>query len=173
MTVQSGAEGTSYYSCDICLRSCDPQSTDIIKVSDSPHIVAPVTTVKIDIEKMNASPTTTGSHTYPTTPTDTAIDELDESFSNYLGGTPDSDEYADWLEFKQAIEAIIQEREKLVARKVIRLIDDMHFSTSGNEDRTFKGIKNTIRDRYKADYGYDPTPGYPIEEQFEIRKQSS
>ena len=58
----------------------------------------------------------------------------------------------------------------------VGVIDDMHFglsNTDGNDvdlDRTFKGIKNTLRDRYKDITGIDPAPSYPIHAQLKANK---
>lgn len=49
----------------------------------------------------------------------------------------------------------------------IGVIDDIHslngrIDSDGRLDATFKGIKNTIRDRYKDHIGVDPAPTYPV-----------
>jgi hypothetical protein len=46
----------------------------------------------------------------------------------------------------------------------IKVIDDLHIGNeySDTTDRLFKGLKNTIRDRYKAETGVDPAPNYPV-----------
>lgn len=45
----------------------------------------------------------------------------------------------------------------------VGVVDDCHFQASNMRlDSTFKGIKNTIRDRYKAEVGIDPAPSYPV-----------
>lgn len=52
---------------------------------------------------------------------------------------------------------------------VIGILDELHIGTMGSfaltsdtTDRLLKGLKNTIRDRYKAQTGVDPAPDYPI-----------
>ncbi len=46
---------------------------------------------------------------------------------------------------------------------VVMILDDLHITDSASHtDPTYKGIKNTIRDRYKAVVGVDPATGYPI-----------
>lgn len=50
----------------------------------------------------------------------------------------------------------------------IGVIDDLHLKApmmGGDLDREYKGIKNTIRDRYKAAMGVDPAPHYPVNAQ--------
>lgn len=46
----------------------------------------------------------------------------------------------------------------------IKLIDQLHIGTrdSNTTDRLFKGLKNSIRDSYKAEIGIDPAPSYPV-----------
>lgn len=49
----------------------------------------------------------------------------------------------------------------------IKVVDDLHLKnpyihSNDSIDMTYKGIKNTIRDRYKVDIGIDPAPNYPI-----------
>lgn len=69
---------------------------------------------------------------------------------------------------KQAIKGLLLEAQQNGVAWAVGVIDNMHFGLSnidGNNidlDRTFKGIKNTIRDRYEAEVGVDPTPNYPI-----------
>ena len=48
----------------------------------------------------------------------------------------------------------------------IGVIDELHFNQSGEWsglDAEYKGIKNALRDRYKAVTGVDPAPSYPGE----------
>lgn len=45
---------------------------------------------------------------------------------------------------------------------VINIIDEMHELARINDESVFKGIKNTLRDRYKTETGIDPAPTYPI-----------
>lgn len=47
---------------------------------------------------------------------------------------------------------------------VIGVIDQLHTGNpySHEGDKLYKGIKNTIRDRYKQIIGVDPAPSYPI-----------
>ena len=44
------------------------------------------------------------------------------------------------------------------------IADDLHIgdATSDTTDRLFKGLKNTIRDRFKEQTGTDPAPSYPV-----------
>ncbi|MET3349016.1 UNVERIFIED_ORG: hypothetical protein ABID57_000685 [Arthrobacter sp. UYEF1] len=46
----------------------------------------------------------------------------------------------------------------------IGVIDELHIGGRGAEttDRLFKGIKNNLRDRFKAVTGIDPAPSYPV-----------
>lgn len=46
----------------------------------------------------------------------------------------------------------------------VGVIDGLHIGTehSDTTDRLFKGMKNTIRDRFKLSTGVDPAPNYPI-----------
>jgi hypothetical protein len=48
----------------------------------------------------------------------------------------------------------------------ISVIDDLHihrdYDLNSETDKMFKGIKNTIRDRYKFMTEIDPAPSYPI-----------
>lgn len=48
----------------------------------------------------------------------------------------------------------------------IGVVDDVHIHTDSDlnayDDKIFKGIKNTIRDRYKFITGIDPAPSYPV-----------
>lgn len=46
----------------------------------------------------------------------------------------------------------------------IGMIDNLHIGTeySNKTDMLFKGLKNTIRDKYKAETGIDPAPNYPV-----------
>ncbi len=46
----------------------------------------------------------------------------------------------------------------------IGVIDELHIGGSGAEttDRLFKGVKNNLRDRFKAVTGVDPAPSYPV-----------
>lgn len=58
----------------------------------------------------------------------------------------------------------IQAAERRGVAWAIKHIDQMHINNAqdGTADRLFKGIKNTMRDRYKAETGVDPAPNYPI-----------
>lgn len=44
----------------------------------------------------------------------------------------------------------------------IKIIDELHFKAPAEFDYEYKGIKNTLRDRYKEITGIDPAPSYPI-----------
>lgn len=48
----------------------------------------------------------------------------------------------------------------------IGIIDTLHIEEGTDfgidNDMIYKGIKNTVRDRYKAEIGVDPAPNYPI-----------
>jgi hypothetical protein len=72
------------------------------------------------------------------------------------------DEISELLESTSA-EAYRQGQENGVAW-AIKIIDDLHIGNeySDTTDRLFKGLKNTIRDRYKAEAGVDPAPNYPV-----------
>lgn len=45
----------------------------------------------------------------------------------------------------------------------VKVLDDLHMADSSiSSDMIYKGAKNTIRDRYKAETGTDPAPKYPV-----------
>lgn len=55
----------------------------------------------------------------------------------------------------------------------IKVLDEMHMRIAfdASDDATFKGIKNTLRDRFKSITGIDPAPSYPIEAELTARKE--
>jgi hypothetical protein len=55
----------------------------------------------------------------------------------------------------------------------VGVIDEAHMNSSGGAaDRIYKGIKNTIRDKYQKRMGVDPAPDYPVDtELVEERKE--
>lgn len=63
-----------------------------------------------------------------------------------------------------AITALMGETQTNAVAWVIGIIDELHSKPTGewSLDMEYKGIKNTIRDRYKAEIGVDPAPNYPI-----------
>lgn len=74
---------------------------------------------------------------------------------------------------KYLVEVELDDLVAFVARKVaeaerrgtayaIKIVDELHFASHSDDDSIFKGIKNTIRDRYEMDTGIDPAPNYPI-----------
>jgi len=63
-----------------------------------------------------------------------------------------------------AAQKVIEGQTKGVAW-AIGIIDELHLDRGWEDDKTFKGIKNTLRDRYKAEIGVDPAPSYPIKTQ--------
>jgi hypothetical protein len=71
-------------------------------------------------------------------------------------------------ETHQAITTMINEAQTNAVAWTIMTIDDLHINhtdtmqMSNMADQTYKGIKNTIRDRYKNEVGIDPAPNYPI-----------
>lgn len=45
----------------------------------------------------------------------------------------------------------------------VSVVDEMHIDDTDGADRIYKGVKNRLRDRYKAETGIDPAPRYPVE----------
>jgi hypothetical protein len=90
---------------------------------------------------------------------------------------------SDWREFDEnnrlgealaAIERYVEGREIAAQENAVAwtvgLIDEIHINGSNftgepSTDSLFKGIKNTIRDRYRFEVGTDPAPSYPIKAQ--------
>jgi len=71
------------------------------------------------------------------------------------------------VEFRKRIEALITQQVTAAQTNgvawTIKVIDELHFGKLGeHNDAIFKGMKNTIRDRYKYEAGVDPAPSYPI-----------
>lgn len=80
------------------------------------------------------------------------------------------------------IERLIAEHELIVAEKIIAYLDDRHFESSGTRnpnsddidiDKLYKGLKNNIRSLFEQDYGYDPTPRYPLKRRFNDSQSQS
>jgi hypothetical protein len=67
---------------------------------------------------------------------------------------------------KEAVKALIatahRKGEQNGVAWAIGVIDDLHFKADIGHDYEYKGIKNTIRDRFKATTGIDPAPSYPV-----------
>lgn len=62
-----------------------------------------------------------------------------------------------------ALEAYIQEVRLESVAWCVSVVDDLHIADGDwKSDSTYKGIKNTLRDRYKEIMGVDPAPSYPI-----------
>jgi predicted RNA-binding protein with EMAP domain len=70
----------------------------------------------------------------------------------------------------QAVAAEIERAEVAAQTNAVAwtvgVIDDLHSTTPDRAslvvDMAYKGVKNTLRDRYKAETGVDPAPDYPI-----------
>ena len=75
---------------------------------------------------------------------------------------------ADRRENEAYITTRVKEAEKNGVAWTIIAIDDLHinhvdtYQMSSEIDQIYKGIKNTIRDRFKNETGIDPAPDYPI-----------
>lgn len=57
----------------------------------------------------------------------------------------------------------------------VGVIDDLHINdydidSRADADYVYKGVKNTLRDRYKAEIGIDPAPSYPINAQLKDKQ---
>lgn len=64
---------------------------------------------------------------------------------------------------KAAIARLLIRSQTNAVAWTVGILDDLHINAEGHDpDRAFKGAKNTIRDRYKAEVGVDPAPGYPV-----------
>lgn len=66
------------------------------------------------------------------------------------------------VEYAAQLEAKAEQRGVAWA---IGVIDELHLKApmiGGDFDREYKGIKNTIRDRFKGTTGVDPAPRYPV-----------
>lgn len=67
----------------------------------------------------------------------------------------------------QAVKAELGAAQTNAVAWTVGVIDDMHINGSNltgtpSFDSLFKGIKNTIRDRYRFEVGIDPAPSYPV-----------
>lgn len=71
--------------------------------------------------------------------------------------------YSDVCDALEAIvaEAVIASQTNAVAWTV-SIVDELHWCSPASDDPTYKGVKNTIRDRYKSEIGVDPAPNYPV-----------
>lgn len=66
-------------------------------------------------------------------------------------------------EAKAAIEKLILEAQTNAVAWSIGVIDSLHIiQGDSSSDPHYKGIKNTLRDKYKAKTGVDPAPSYPV-----------
>lgn len=73
----------------------------------------------------------------------------------------------------------VEESQQNAVAWTIGVIDDLHTNTTdtmqmlGTQDRLFKGMKNTIRDRYKLMTGVDPAPNYPITAELQNNQENN
>jgi hypothetical protein len=72
----------------------------------------------------------------------------------------DRDWLADYIAAHTKIEC--DKAKETTAAWAIGVIDELHLTAPPEADRTYKGIKNTLRDRFKAITGVDPAPNYPV-----------
>lgn len=74
--------------------------------------------------------------------------------------------------FRQELAGRERETQTNAVAWTIGVIDDIHMNDHRQiqSDSIYKGIKNTIRDRYKSEIGVDPAPTYPIKAQLSHRK---
>ena len=92
--------------------------------------------------------------------------------------TEQDEKERDWLVgyINQLIQTLAQEVEQNGVAWSIKQIDDMHFNTPTDEhfngDKLFKGIKNSLRDRFRLETGIDPAPDYPIKAKLNQLKDS-
>jgi len=114
-------------------------------------------------------------------PEQTIEQRLDEILAQYFTWKGDAiteiNQTANYKRMKQAIQALItlhtQKREVEAQTNAVAwtigVLDDMHSHVGEDglyrEYDLYKGIKNTIRDRYKDMTGVDPAPSYPIHAQ--------
>ena len=73
------------------------------------------------------------------------------------------------IELRERIEAYTQQQVREAERRgtafAVMVIDDLHMSDArmdSDTDKHYKGIKNTIRDKFKLKTGVDPAPNYPV-----------
>lgn len=115
--------------------------------------------------------------TVPDQPQALTDEELRKQFDDIMedlafGHNFDYAAKAIWDLFGLQRQAWEREAEKRGVAWSVSVIDEMHFddnSTAG--DRTYKGIKNTIRDRYKSVTGIDPAPEYPVKAKLTSAKE--
>lgn len=87
--------------------------------------------------------------------------------SAFLNGVDRRKDMEVWTaELKVLIEAEVRAAETNTVAWTVGVIDELHInSNSSFSDPVYKGVKNTLRDRYKAETGIDPAPHYPIHAQ--------
>lgn len=91
------------------------------------------------------------------------IDKADES-SRATIGLADDKYIAHQQKLIEGFTALLAETDTNAVAWTIGVIDDLHINDyrPDTSDKTYKGIKNTLRDRYKTETGIDPAPSYPI-----------
>lgn len=79
-----------------------------------------------------------------------------------------------------SVEQKLSEAQTNAVAWVIGIIDDMHadeifdgqLGKGSVGDKGYKGIKNRIRDKYKAEVGVDPAPRYPVRVELQTKEES-
>ncbi len=67
--------------------------------------------------------------------------------------------------YEADLDAKVREAEQRGVAWAIGVIDELHLLVANESwplDREYKGIKNTLRDRFKVETGVDPAPSYPV-----------
>lgn len=121
-------------------------------------------------------------------PTDSNNEELKQKLGFAIAHGTYMDDEAREAKFNEIWQDIVARDQQiaLAAQQngvawAIGIIDEMHvnelfdkqISEGSLGDKGYKGVKNTLRDRYKAETGIDPAPNYPVNATLKAAQEKS